>query len=166
MQLESTLTCPNCAHQSTEKMPTVACQCFYDCKGCGHRLKPKQAIVACFVLTARCRVRRFKRTELISSEIFAAPSNTRRPLQPSRQQQSRPIAVLILGSLQGSRHTVVLGQAHLRRISPFLCLLLHRHWNRSVLQKMLLKADSKNAAMQGCSLLSRLAGNIGREFRF
>src|SRR6267142_1613471 len=40
MQLESTLTCPNCGHQSVEAMSTDACQFFYDCKGCGERLKP------------------------------------------------------------------------------------------------------------------------------
>jgi hypothetical protein len=40
MQLESTLTCPSCQHQAIETMPTDACQFFYDCKGCGTRLKP------------------------------------------------------------------------------------------------------------------------------
>jgi hypothetical protein len=40
MQLESTLTCRSCGHQSVETMPTDACQFFYDCKGCGTRLKP------------------------------------------------------------------------------------------------------------------------------
>jgi hypothetical protein len=40
MQLESTLTCPSCGHQSVETMPTDACQFFYDCKGCGMQLKP------------------------------------------------------------------------------------------------------------------------------
>ena len=40
MQLESTLTCPSCGHQSVETMPTDACQFFYDCKGCGTRLMP------------------------------------------------------------------------------------------------------------------------------
>ncbi len=40
MQLESVLTCPNCSHRSEETMPTDACQFFYDCKGCGIRLKP------------------------------------------------------------------------------------------------------------------------------
>jgi len=40
MQLKSTLTCPKCGHQSVETMPTNACQFFYDCKGCGERLKP------------------------------------------------------------------------------------------------------------------------------
>ncbi|MGA9034361.1 MAG: GDCCVxC domain-containing (seleno)protein, partial [Pseudolabrys sp.] len=37
----STITCPKCGHQATEHMPTDACQYFYDCKGCGERLKPK-----------------------------------------------------------------------------------------------------------------------------
>jgi transcription elongation factor Elf1 len=41
IQLESTLTCPRCAHQATETMPADACQFFYDCKSCGERLKPK-----------------------------------------------------------------------------------------------------------------------------
>jgi hypothetical protein len=40
-QLASTITCPMCGHQATEQMPTDACQFFYDCKGCGERLKPK-----------------------------------------------------------------------------------------------------------------------------
>jgi hypothetical protein len=40
-QLTSTITCPQCSHQSSETMPTDACQFFYDCKGCGVRLKPK-----------------------------------------------------------------------------------------------------------------------------
>jgi hypothetical protein len=40
-QLASTITCPKCGHQATEQMPTDACQFFYDCKGCGERLKPK-----------------------------------------------------------------------------------------------------------------------------
>ncbi len=36
----STLTCPECGHQSKDIMPTNACQYFYDCKGCGAVLKP------------------------------------------------------------------------------------------------------------------------------
>jgi hypothetical protein len=31
----SVITCPNCGHQATERMPTDACQYFYDCHGCG-----------------------------------------------------------------------------------------------------------------------------------
>jgi hypothetical protein len=40
MQLESVLTCPQCSFQSTEPMPTDACQFFYVCRGCGQKLKP------------------------------------------------------------------------------------------------------------------------------
>src|SRR5271169_5626253 len=40
MILESTITCPRCGQLATETMPTDACQFFYDCKGCGERLKP------------------------------------------------------------------------------------------------------------------------------
>jgi hypothetical protein len=41
MMLESIITCPDCGHGAIETMPTDACQFFYDCKGCGTRLKPK-----------------------------------------------------------------------------------------------------------------------------
>ena len=40
MLLTSTLTCPKCGHQSTDTMPTDACQFFYDCKGCAAVLRP------------------------------------------------------------------------------------------------------------------------------
>jgi len=40
--LRSTITCPLCGHRATETMPMNACQCFYDCKGCGEVLKPRQ----------------------------------------------------------------------------------------------------------------------------
>lgn len=36
----STITCPSCGHRETELMPTDACVFFYDCPGCGERLKP------------------------------------------------------------------------------------------------------------------------------
>ena len=42
MELRSTLTCPHCGHQATETMPADACQFFYDCKGCGVMLRPKE----------------------------------------------------------------------------------------------------------------------------
>ncbi|MFL5046173.1 MAG: GDCCVxC domain-containing (seleno)protein [Xanthobacteraceae bacterium] len=38
---DSTITCPHCGHRATERMRTDACQFFYDCNGCGERLKPK-----------------------------------------------------------------------------------------------------------------------------
>jgi hypothetical protein len=41
LRLESTLTCPQCGHQAAETMPTDSCQFFYDCSGCGERLKPR-----------------------------------------------------------------------------------------------------------------------------
>jgi hypothetical protein len=40
MQLQSTLTCPKCSYQAVETMQTDACRFFYECKGCGERLKP------------------------------------------------------------------------------------------------------------------------------
>lgn len=56
MQLESTLTCPDCGHQATAQMPTDACQFFYDCEGCGKRLKPKpgDCCVFCSYGTVPC----------------------------------------------------------------------------------------------------------------
>lgn len=41
-QLTSIITCPNCGHQASERMPTDACQFFYECTGCGTLLRPKQ----------------------------------------------------------------------------------------------------------------------------
>ena len=41
MIVHSLITCPNCGHQATERMPTDACQFFYDCGGCGMLLQPK-----------------------------------------------------------------------------------------------------------------------------
>jgi len=40
-RFESTLTCPACGTRSRESMPTDACLFFYDCAGCGARLKPR-----------------------------------------------------------------------------------------------------------------------------
>lgn len=40
MELQSTITCPECGHHETETMPTHACQFLYDCKGCGVVLRP------------------------------------------------------------------------------------------------------------------------------
>jgi hypothetical protein len=41
MFLQSTITCPHCAVAKTETMSTDACQFFYECTGCGTKLKPK-----------------------------------------------------------------------------------------------------------------------------
>ncbi|WP_130617577.1 GDCCVxC domain-containing (seleno)protein [Dyella amyloliquefaciens] len=54
--LESTLTCPECGHQTTEVMPTNACIFFYDCAGCGALLRPKagDCCVFCSYGTVPC----------------------------------------------------------------------------------------------------------------
>jgi hypothetical protein len=41
MIADSIIACPHCGHQTTERMPQDACWFFYDCKGCGQRLRPK-----------------------------------------------------------------------------------------------------------------------------
>ena len=38
--LQSTITCPECGHQSTSPMPTDACVYIHDCPGCRHVSKP------------------------------------------------------------------------------------------------------------------------------
>ncbi|MEH6684996.1 MAG: GDCCVxC domain-containing (seleno)protein [Qipengyuania sp.] len=56
MQLQSTLTCPQCGHQEIETMPTDACWFFYACKGCGMKLKPNagDCCVFCSFGTVPC----------------------------------------------------------------------------------------------------------------
>ncbi|MFB6258782.1 MAG: GDCCVxC domain-containing (seleno)protein [Flavobacteriales bacterium] len=38
----STITCPHCGHQEKEEMLIEACQFFYECKGCGELLRPRE----------------------------------------------------------------------------------------------------------------------------
>ena len=40
MQLVTAVTCPVCRHVAAETMPIDACQYIYDCRRCGHRMKP------------------------------------------------------------------------------------------------------------------------------
>lgn len=42
-------------------LPTDACQWFYECKGCGILLKPKQVIVVCFVPMVQFHVHQFNK---------------------------------------------------------------------------------------------------------
>lgn len=42
VELNSTITCPNCGNKKTEEMPTDACQYFYECEKCKTVIKPKQ----------------------------------------------------------------------------------------------------------------------------
>ena len=53
---DSTLTCPNCNHSKIEKMPTDACQYFYECENCKTILKPKKGdcCVYCSYGTVPC----------------------------------------------------------------------------------------------------------------
>jgi hypothetical protein len=53
---ESTITCPFCGLSKTETMPTDACMFFYQCNGCGIRLRPKpgQCCVFCSYGTVPC----------------------------------------------------------------------------------------------------------------
>lgn len=39
--VQSILTCPHCGFSKKVTMPEDACQWFYNCTGCGERLKPK-----------------------------------------------------------------------------------------------------------------------------
>ena len=41
LQLESTITCPECGFSLEEAMPTDACTWFWECPSCGVLLKPK-----------------------------------------------------------------------------------------------------------------------------
>ena len=40
IKLKSTITCPVCGFLKEEKMPTDACQYFYECTNCNKILKP------------------------------------------------------------------------------------------------------------------------------
>ncbi len=39
--LKSIITCPVCAHQKEENMPTYSCHFFYECEKCHTVLRPK-----------------------------------------------------------------------------------------------------------------------------
>lgn len=41
MIVVSTLTCPQCGHESDETMPSDACVYFHACAGCGAQLTPR-----------------------------------------------------------------------------------------------------------------------------
>ncbi len=52
----SVITCPTCGHQERERMPTNACQFYYDCRGCGEILRPEagDCCVYCSYGTVNC----------------------------------------------------------------------------------------------------------------
>jgi hypothetical protein len=52
----SKLTCPKCAYETTERMPTNACQYYYECGNCGALLTPKpgDCCVFCSFGSVKC----------------------------------------------------------------------------------------------------------------
>ena len=54
--LESVLTCPKCGFAKPERMPTHACQFYYECAGCGTLLRPKpgDCCVFCSFGSVKC----------------------------------------------------------------------------------------------------------------
>ena len=56
VELNSTITCPNCGFKKSEIMPTNACVYFYECENCKTRLKPLQGdcCVYCSYGTIKC----------------------------------------------------------------------------------------------------------------
>ncbi|NWG88041.1 MAG: hypothetical protein HXY26_11130 [Hydrogenophilaceae bacterium] len=53
---DSTITCPHCGHAKSERMPTDACQWFYECENCHQVLRPKpgDCCVYCSYGTVPC----------------------------------------------------------------------------------------------------------------
>ncbi|MDO9340900.1 MAG: GDCCVxC domain-containing (seleno)protein [Bacteroidales bacterium] len=56
IQLNSTITCPDCGFKKEETMPTDSCQFFYECTNCGKILKPKagDCCVYCSYGSVKC----------------------------------------------------------------------------------------------------------------
>ena len=42
ININSTITCPNCGFSKQEKMAMDSCQFFYECNSCKFLLKPKE----------------------------------------------------------------------------------------------------------------------------
>lgn len=56
IELQSTITCPECGHKKEETMPTDACQYFYECENCKKVFKPinNDCCVYCSYGTVPC----------------------------------------------------------------------------------------------------------------
>lgn len=56
IQLESTITCPNCGYQKSETMPRDMCQILYKCTNCETVLRPLKGdcCVYCSYGTNQC----------------------------------------------------------------------------------------------------------------
>ena len=53
---ESVLTCPVCGFRKTERMPTDACQFFYECTACRTVVRPRpgECCVFCSYGSVKC----------------------------------------------------------------------------------------------------------------
>ena len=53
---QSILTCPQCGDAAKEEMPTDSCVVFYECKRCGHVMRPKKGdcCVFCSFGSVKC----------------------------------------------------------------------------------------------------------------
>ena len=56
IQLQSTITCPQCHQKTTEQMPIDYCQYFWECPHCKNTLKPKKGncCVYCSYGSVKC----------------------------------------------------------------------------------------------------------------
>ena len=56
IQLQSTITCPQCYQKTTERMPTNYCQYIWECPNCKNKLKPKEGdcCVYCSYGSVKC----------------------------------------------------------------------------------------------------------------
>jgi hypothetical protein len=77
IELESTITCPDCGYAATETMPTDACQYIYDCKRCGARMKPKvgDCCVYCSYGSVACPPIQEERAGGATASCCAGPSH-------------------------------------------------------------------------------------------
>jgi len=55
-ELHSVLSCPKCGHAKQERMPSDACQFFYECEYCRRVLRPKagDCCVFCSYGSVKC----------------------------------------------------------------------------------------------------------------
>src|SRR5260370_20025881 len=74
MIFESLITCPHCGTAKTESMPTDACRVFYECSGCGAKLRPKPGDCCVFCSYGFVPCRRFKPSARVKrAPLTAAP---------------------------------------------------------------------------------------------
>ncbi|MGH9660976.1 MAG: GDCCVxC domain-containing (seleno)protein [Bryobacteraceae bacterium] len=66
LNLVGTITCPHCEHRTAEAIPADACLFFFDCPGCGVRLRPRpgDCCVFCSYSDQRCPSRQSQQTTL------------------------------------------------------------------------------------------------------